>query len=68
MRLIDKKELIKRVPFSLSSIARWEKNGTFPQRMKVGISGRCVWSEDEVATWISQKLAERPAPSNNGGS
>lgn len=59
MRLIDKKELARRVPFSPSSIARWEKDGTFPKRVKIGKAGLCAWPEAEVDAWIKARMSER---------
>lgn len=53
-RLIDKKKLRELVPFSSSHIARLEKAGDFPKRVKIGQS-RIAWSEKEVLTWIASK-------------
>ncbi len=58
MRLIDKKELLARVPYSHTHIWRLEQEGRFPKRVKVG-GHRVAWVEAEVDAWIKAKLAER---------
>ncbi len=49
--IIDKKELKKRVPYSLQHIARMEKAGTFPGRVRLG-PNRVGWRLGDVLGWI----------------
>ena len=56
-RLIDKKELRNRVPYSSSHIARFEKTGDFPRRIQLGPC-RVAWSENDIAEWIEKKGAK----------
>lgn len=53
-RFIDKKELRKIVPYSDSHVARLEKEGLFPRRVRIGPC-RVAWSFLEVQTWIEEK-------------
>lgn len=57
-RLIDRKELRIRVPYSQSQISRMEKAGRFPSRIQIG-PGRVAWSSSEVADWIQCKKEGR---------
>jgi predicted DNA-binding transcriptional regulator AlpA len=65
MRLVDKKGLKSYVPFSSAHIARLEKEGKFPQRVKLTADGyRVAWLTDEVEQWIKDRAAQRtPLPS-----
>ena len=67
-RLINKKQLKELVPYSNSTIARMEKKGQFPQRIKLG-ANRVAWILSEVMSWIeAKKSASRPslAPKTGG--
>jgi prophage regulatory protein len=57
-RLLDKKELNKLIPYSYSTIARLEKDGKFPERIRIGPC-RVAWSLNEVLQWIEDRKAER---------
>ena len=57
-RLIDKKELTKLVKYSPQHIARLEKAGQFPQRIRLG-QNRVAWLLSEVEAWIEDRLAKR---------
>jgi len=57
-RLIDKKELTKLVKYSAQHIARLEKAGEFPKRLKLG-QNRVAWLLDEVENWIEVRVARR---------
>jgi len=50
-KLIDKKELLEKVPYSAQHILRLEKLGQFPPRRKIG-ENRVAWLEEEVDRWI----------------
>ncbi len=60
MRLIDKHELRKKVPYHEVHIGRLERAGKFPKRVKCG-ANRVAWIESEVDDWIAAKMAERDA-------
>ncbi len=55
-RLIDKNALKELVPYSASHIARLEKAGQFPKRIKIG-DARVAWSYNAVMTWIKEKMS-----------
>ena len=59
-QLIDKKELKKLVKYSPQHIARLEKAGQFPKRLRLG-QCRVAWLLAEVEAWIDERLAERDA-------
>ena len=50
-QLIDKKELTKLVKYSPQHIARLEKAGQFPKRLRLG-QNRVAWLLTEVEAWI----------------
>lgn len=50
-KLIDKKELLERIPYSSQHILRLEKLGQFPPRRQIG-KNRVAWIEEEIDTWI----------------
>lgn len=57
-QLIDKKELTKLVKYSPQHIARLEKAGHFPKRIRLG-QNRVAWMLTEVEAWIDDRLAKR---------
>jgi prophage regulatory protein len=56
--LITWKELKKMVPYSRTHIARLEKAGEFPKRVRLS-SRRVAWVKAEVEAWIAEKMALR---------
>jgi prophage regulatory protein len=65
MRILCKRELRKKVPYSPQHVARLEKAGAFPQRVKLG-KCRVGWLESEIDDWIAERVAERePLPSED---
>ncbi|MGY8683422.1 AlpA family phage regulatory protein [Bradyrhizobium sp. UFLA05-153] len=54
-RLIDRDEVLRRVPLEYSTIYRLMRANDFPQARIVG--GRSAWLESEIEAWI----ANRPA-------
>ena len=59
-QLIDKKALVKLVQYSPQHIARLEKAGTFPKRIKLGRC-RVAWLLSEIEDWIDERIFERDA-------
>ncbi len=57
-QLIDKKELTKLVKYSPQHIARLEKAGQFPKRLRLG-QNRVAWMLAEVEAWIEERVATR---------
>ena len=55
-KLVSKKELktIYGIPYSFAHIARLEKAGDFPNRIKLGAC-RVAWFSDEVDEWIDSR-------------
>ncbi|HJN61625.1 MAG TPA: AlpA family phage regulatory protein, partial [Alphaproteobacteria bacterium] len=56
---------------SRMTIARMEKAGTFPQRIRIG-NGSVGWLEHEVEAWLAQRMAvaamqRAPARRGRGG-
>jgi len=44
-------DVLRRVPYSASSIWRLEKTGSFPRRVKLG-PNRVGWREHEIEEWL----------------
>lgn len=59
-KLVTKKELrsIYGVPYSVQHIARLERAGRFPKRIKLG-QCRVAWLAEEVEAWIEERVANR---------
>ena len=57
-RILSKKQLKDLIPYSPQHIARLEKAGKFPQRIKLG-PNRVGWLEEEVMDWIQDRLDNR---------
>lgn len=57
-QLIDKKELTKLVKYSSQHIARLEKAGQFPKRLRLG-QNRVAWLLAEVEDWIEERVQRR---------
>jgi predicted DNA-binding transcriptional regulator AlpA len=57
-RVIDRHELNRLVPYSLTHIGRLERLGRFPGRISLG-ANRVGWSRQEILEWIEQKKRER---------
>jgi prophage regulatory protein len=56
--ILARKTVLERVPFSAAHLARLEKAGLFPRRVKLGTC-RVGWVESEVAEWIANAIAKR---------
>ena len=57
-RIIDLKLLLKLVPYSRTHLWRMEKQGDFPQRIRIG-KNRIGWWEKEVIAWLNGKSEQR---------
>lgn len=59
-KLVSKKELktVCGIPYSPQHIARLEKAGDFPKRIKLG-QCRVAWLLSEVEEWIDRRLGDR---------
>lgn len=58
MKILSKKALREMVLYSPQHIARLEKAGEFPKRVKLG-SNRVGWVEQEVLDWLEERLKDR---------
>ncbi len=57
-RLLTEAQVRQRVPISRVSLWRWEGQGAFPKRVKLGDT-RVGWSESEIDEWIEARKAAR---------
>ena len=57
-RILRYPEVRKKVPVTNVTLWRWEKEGTFPKRVRLG-GNSAGWIESEVEAWIEQRAAER---------
>jgi prophage regulatory protein len=57
-RIIDRNELKKLIPFSVTHILRLEAQGKFPARIRLGAS-RVGWSLLEIQEWIAERKDAR---------
>jgi len=64
MRIITWKELRLSVPYSRQHVARLEKEGRFPKRVRLGDSprGRVGWIEGEIDQWLQSRIDRRDEP------
>jgi prophage regulatory protein len=57
-RILRKREVIRRVGYSLVHIYRLEKQGAFPKRVKLGPNS-VGWIESEIEAWIRERIRRR---------
>jgi prophage regulatory protein len=57
-RFLDRHELRAIIPMHPTHLARLERAGEFPRRVKLGRS-RVAWSLYEVLMWMEARKAER---------
>ena len=57
-RIIDRHELSRLVPYSLTHIYRLEAQGLFPERIRLGPQ-RVGWSLSEIMDWIAERKDAR---------
>lgn len=57
LKLVSKKELktVYGIPYSFQHIARLEKAGQFPTRIRLG-ANRCAWTCSSVEDWIRSRM------------
>ena len=58
MRILRWREVAPIVGVSRMTIARMEKTGAFPQRIRIG-NGSVGWLEYEAEAWLAQRMAVR---------
>ncbi len=61
MRILSKRQLKELVLYSPQHIARLEKAGNFPLRVKLG-QARVGWVESEVLDWLQERIDSREKP------
>ena len=61
VRLLSKKELKLYVLYSPQHVARLEKAGAFPKRVRLGPhrGSRVGWLESEVLSWLKLRIEKR---------
>ena len=64
MRILSKRQLKELVLYSPQHVARLEKAGQFPKRVKLGTC-RVGWVEDEVLDWLQQRIDRREEPNRH---
>jgi predicted DNA-binding transcriptional regulator AlpA len=52
-KLIDRQEVLRRVPVSFVTLWHWMRAGTFPRSRDIG--GKSAWVEAEVEAWIRNR-------------
>ncbi len=52
-RLINKAELLRRVPVTYPTLWLWMRQGNFPRSKNIG--GKAAWLESEVEEWIHKR-------------
>ncbi len=63
MRILSKRQLRELVLYSPQHIARLEKAGQFPLRVKLG-QARVGWIESEVLAWLQERIDSRDSPTD----
>ena len=60
-RFLSKAEVRDTVKLSYAEIARREKAGKFPRRLRLGNyqSSRAVWLEEDIQAWIEEQIASQ---------
>ena len=58
LKILSRIQLAELLPYSLSHIARLEKAGRFPKRIKLG-ANRVGWLESEIDQWIEARVNAR---------
>ena len=58
MKILSWREVAPIVGCSRMTIARMEKTGTFPLRIRIG-NGSVGWLKHEVEEWLAQRMAVR---------
>jgi prophage regulatory protein len=66
MRIVRKPELSRKVGLHPGHLARLERNGKFPKRVRLGANS-VGWVEEEVDAWLAERAAERGAGRSSKG-
>ena len=64
MRILSKRQVKELVLYSPQHIARLEKAGKFPNRVRLGLN-RVGWVEEEVLDWLQRRLDSRERPTRH---
>jgi predicted DNA-binding transcriptional regulator AlpA len=61
MRFMSKKQVRDVTTYSFTQMQRLEKEGKFPERLRLGAGryARVVYVESEIIEWMKSKLAKR---------
>jgi len=59
-RLLSLEQVRHLIPYSASQIYRLEQQERFPRRLRIG-PNRVAWLEDEVNSWLQQRIDDRGA-------
>lgn len=59
IRFLREPEVLARVGVSAITLHRWEQEGLFPRRRKIG-KHAIAWVEDEVDEWCTNRAAGIP--------
>jgi predicted DNA-binding transcriptional regulator AlpA len=57
-RLLDKEEVLRRVPFTFPTLWKMMREDKFP-RSRVSNTAKTVWLEDEVEQWIRNRPVQK---------
>jgi prophage regulatory protein len=60
MRIVRKPELARKVGLHPGHLAKLERDGKFPKRVKLGANS-VGWVEEEIDAWLAERAAERAA-------
>jgi predicted DNA-binding transcriptional regulator AlpA len=62
-RFLSKKEVRDKVKLSYAEVARREKAGKFPMRLRLGNypNSRAVYVEEDIDAWMDEQIAARDA-------
>lgn len=59
-RLLDCKEVLRRIPYSKTALYAMIRAGEFPKPVSLG-ANRVAWVESEVEGWIAARIKARDA-------
>ena len=67
MRLLSKRQVRQLVLYSNAHIDRLEKQGLFPQRLRLGNGPRCRvgWLAGEIEEWVRERIERRARPTDS---
>jgi prophage regulatory protein len=53
VRMIDRHEVMRRVPFTYPTLWKWMRDGKFPRSLNTG--GKVCWKESDIDDWINSR-------------